>query len=80
MDAIQKHGEALFDQKISVMGTPLYSDVRLQAEAGIPGVIYCAGPRTGRESHAKQADERLALKDLHGATRVIAGTLKDLLA
>lgn len=80
VDAIQKHGEALFGQKIPVMGTPLYTDVRLYAETGIPGVIYGAGPRTVRESHAKQADERLALEDLHRATHVIVRTLKDLLA
>ncbi|AYQ26789.1 MULTISPECIES: ArgE/DapE family deacylase [unclassified Polaromonas] len=80
VDAIQKHGEALFGQKIPAMGTPLYTDVRLYAEAGIPGVIYGAGPRTVLESHAKRADERLNLEDLRRATKVIARTLRDLLA
>ncbi|SFU83352.1 acetylornithine deacetylase or succinyl-diaminopimelate desuccinylase [Polaromonas sp. YR568] len=80
VDAIQKHGEALFGQKIPAMGTPLYTDVRLYAEAGIPGVIYGAGPRTVLESHAKRADERLDLEDLRRATKVIARTLRDLLA
>ncbi len=79
VDAIQKHGEAVLGQKIPAMGTPLYTDVRLYAEAGIPGVIYGAGPRTVLESNAKRADERLALSDLRGATKVIARTLKDLL-
>jgi acetylornithine deacetylase/succinyl-diaminopimelate desuccinylase family protein len=80
VDAIQKHGEALFGQAIPAMGTPLYTDVRLYAEAGIPGVIYGAGPRTVLESHAKRADERLDLEDLRRATKVIARTLRDLLA
>ncbi|HEY3048733.1 MAG TPA: ArgE/DapE family deacylase [Polaromonas sp.] len=80
VDAIQKHGEALFGQKIPAMGTPLYTDVRLYAEAGIPGVIYGAGPRTVLESHAKRADERLDLEDLRRATKVIARTLRDLLS
>jgi len=79
VDAIQKHGEIIFGEKISATGTPLYTDVRLYAEAGIPGVIYGAGPRTVLESHAKRADERLALIDLRGATKVIARTLLDLL-
>lgn len=79
VDAIQKHGETLFGQKIPAMGTPLYTDVRLYAEAGIPGVIYGAGPRTVLESHAKRADERLELEDLRRATKVIARTLRDLL-
>ena len=79
VEAIQKHGEIVFGQGIPAMGTPLYTDVRLYAEHGIPGVIYGAGPRTVLESNAKRADERLALSDLHGATRVVARTLLDLL-
>ena len=79
-DAIQKHGAALFGQPIPAIGTPLYTDVRLYAEAGIPGVIYGAGPRTVFESHAKRNDERLDLEDLRRATKVIARTLSDLLA
>jgi len=80
VDAIQKHGQQLFGQPIAAMGTPLYTDVRLYAEAGIPGVIYGAGPRTVLESHAKRADERLLLEDLRRATKVVARTLRDLLA
>jgi succinyl-diaminopimelate desuccinylase len=78
VDAIQKHGEAVFGEKIPALGTPLYTDVRLFCEAGIPGVIYGAGPRTVLESHAKCADERLALEDLRRATKVIARSLFDL--
>ncbi|NDB00266.1 MAG: hypothetical protein EBY25_04790, partial [Betaproteobacteria bacterium] len=52
---------------------------RLFCEAGIPGVIYGAGPRTVLESRAKQADERLDLADLRRATKVIARSLADLL-
>jgi acetylornithine deacetylase/succinyl-diaminopimelate desuccinylase family protein len=77
--AIQKHGEALFGEPIPAMGTPLYTDVRLYAEAGVPGVIYGAGPRTVLESHAKRNDERVVLEDLRRATKVIARTLADLL-
>lgn len=79
VDAIQKHGEAIFGEPIPAMGTPLYTDVRLYGEAGIPGVIYGAGPRTVLESHAKRADERLVLEDLRRATKVVARTLADLL-
>lgn len=79
VQAIQQHGEAVFGQPIPAMGTPLYTDVRLYAEAGIPGVIYGAGPRTVLESHAKRSDERIDLEDLRRATKVIARTLADLL-
>jgi acetylornithine deacetylase/succinyl-diaminopimelate desuccinylase family protein len=80
VDAIQKHGQAIFGEPIPAMGTPLYTDVRLYGEAGIPGVIYGAGPRTVLESHAKRNDERLQLEDLRRATKVVARTLRDLLA
>jgi acetylornithine deacetylase/succinyl-diaminopimelate desuccinylase family protein len=80
VDAIQKHGGEVFGEAIPALGTPLYTDVRLFCEAGIPGVIYGAGPRTVLESHAKRADERLDLEDLRRATKVIARSLKDLLA
>jgi acetylornithine deacetylase/succinyl-diaminopimelate desuccinylase-like protein len=80
VEAIQKHGEQLFGEPIPAMGTPLYTDVRLYGERGIPGVIYGAGPRTVLESHAKRADERLDLEDLRRATKVVARTLFDLLS
>ncbi len=79
VQAIQKHGEVQFGEPIPAVGTPLYTDVRLYVEHGIPGVIYGAGPRTVLESHAKRADERLDLQDLRRATKVIARTLADLL-
>jgi len=79
MQAIQKHGRELFGEPIPAVGTPLYTDVRLYVERGIPGVIYGAGPRTVRESNAKRADEHLALEDLRRATKVVARTLLDLL-
>ncbi len=79
VQAIQKHGGDIFGEPIPAMGTPLYTDVRLYVEKGIPGVIYGAGPRTVLESHAKRADERLNLEDLRKATKVISRTLLDLL-
>ena len=78
VQAIQQHGQALFGEPIPAVGTPLYTDVRLYVERGIPGVIYGAGPRTVRESHAKRADERIDLEDLRRATKVIARMLSDL--
>jgi succinyl-diaminopimelate desuccinylase len=80
VEAIQKHGQAVLGEPIPAKGTPLYTDVRLYAKAGVPGVIYGAGPRTVLESHAKRADERVDLEDLRRATKVIARSLRDLLA
>ena len=78
--AIQKHAQVVFGQPIPTSGTPLYTDVRLYGEYGVPAVIYGAGPRTVLESNAKRADEHLVLSDLLGATKVVARTLLELLA
>ena len=80
VSALQRHAQALFGEPIPVSGTPLYTDVRLYGELGIPVAIYGAGPRTVLESNAKRADEHLVLEDLRRATKVIARTLNDLLA
>lgn len=79
VDALCKHGTEVFGEPIPAVGTPLYTDVRLYVEKGIPGVIYGAGPRTVAESNAKRADERIDLEDLRRATKVVARTLLDLL-
>jgi len=79
VDALQRHGEAVFGEKIPTSGTPLYTDVRLYCEQGIPAAIYGAGPRTVFESNAKRSDEHLVLEDLRRATKVVARTLFDLL-
>ena len=80
VSALQKHGSEVFGEPIPALGTPLYTDVRLYVERGIPGVIYGAGPRTVLESHAKRADEHIVLEDLRKATKVVARSLSDLLA
>jgi succinyl-diaminopimelate desuccinylase len=80
VEALQRHGAIVFGEPIPTSGTPLYTDVRLYGEAGVPAAIYGAGPRTVFESNAKRADEHLVLDDLRGATRVVARTLLDLLS
>jgi len=79
VQAIQRHGQAVFGEPIPTSGTPLYTDVRLFGARGIPAVIYGAGPRTVLESNAKRADEHLVLEDLRKATKVVARTLFDIL-
>ena len=79
VQALQKHAQEVFGEPVPAVGTPLYTDVRLYGEQGIPGVIYGAGPRTVRESNAKRADEHIVLADLQRATCVLARTLSDLL-
>jgi len=79
VQALQRHGEEVLGEPIPTSGTPLYTDVRLFAAAGIPAAIYGAGPRTVFESNAKRADEHLVLDDLRRATKVVARTLLEML-
>jgi succinyl-diaminopimelate desuccinylase len=79
VQALQRHGLAVFGEPIPTSGTPLYTDVRLYGAHGVAAVIYGAGPRTVLESNAKRADEHLDLEDLRRATKVVARTLFDLL-
>ncbi|MFD2367392.1 ArgE/DapE family deacylase [Pseudoduganella sp. GCM10020061] len=76
---LQQNGRDVIGEEITAQGTPLYADARLYGEAGIPAVLYGAGPRTVPESNAKKADEKLALEDLRKATKVVALTLYDFL-
>ena len=67
-------------EETPIHGVPLYTDARHYAAAGIPTVIYGAGPRTISEANAHRADERLRLDDLRKATKVVALSLLELLA
>ena len=58
---------------------PLYTDARHYSAAGIPTVLYGAGPRTLEEANGHRADEKLKLDDLYAATEVVALCLADLL-
>jgi acetylornithine deacetylase/succinyl-diaminopimelate desuccinylase family protein len=78
--ALQQHAKEEFGEAIPACGTPLYADARLYCEAGIPVVLYGAGPRTVEESRAKQPDERLELEDLRRATKVIARSCLDMMS
>jgi acetylornithine deacetylase/succinyl-diaminopimelate desuccinylase-like protein len=67
------------DEPLAVTASPLYTDARLYGEAGVPTVLYGAGPRSILEANAKRADENLVLDDLQRATRVVARALSTLL-
>ena len=64
---------------VPAVGTPLYTDVRLYVERGIPGVIYGAGPRTVLESRQTRRRTAAAGRPAPGH-KVIARALRDLLA
>ncbi|HVZ14462.1 MAG TPA: M20/M25/M40 family metallo-hydrolase [Bauldia sp.] len=77
--AIQRHAQEVLGVAVEPTGVPLYTDARHYAAAGVPTVLYGAGPRSILEANAHGADEHLQLSDLRAATEVIAFTLADLL-
>ena len=77
--AIAANAERVLGEKIAPQGVPLYTDARHYSAAGIPTVLYGAGPRSMLEANAHRADERVKLDDLFKATEVMAGALADLL-
>ncbi|WP_238123734.1 MULTISPECIES: M20/M25/M40 family metallo-hydrolase [unclassified Xanthobacter] len=77
---ICRHATAVMGEEVGSTGVPLYTDARLYAEAGVPVVLYGAGPHTIQEANGHRADEKLTLSDLDKATLVMALTLKDLLS
>ncbi len=80
VEALQRHGRTVVGEELATHGVPIYTDARLYTSAGVPAVLYGAGPRTLAEANGHRADERLVLDDLHKATEVVALALADLLA
>jgi succinyl-diaminopimelate desuccinylase len=69
----------IMGEPVPALGVPLYTDARHYAAAGVPIVLYGAGPHSIEEANAHRADERLPLADLYQATEVIALALAALL-
>lgn len=77
--ALQKHAAAELGVEITTTGVPLYTDARHYSAAGIPVVLYGAGPRSILDANAHNADENLRLNDLRAATKIVAYAVADLL-
>ena len=80
VDAIGRRAEEVLGLPVLPTGVPLYTDARHYSAAGIPTVLYGAGPRSILEANAHGADEHLKLSDLRAATEIVALSLADLLA
>ncbi len=77
---LQRHAQAITGEAIPANGVPIYTDARLYSAAGVPTVLYGAGPHSLLEANGHRADENLVLEDLLKATKVVALTLADLLS
>jgi acetylornithine deacetylase/succinyl-diaminopimelate desuccinylase family protein len=79
-EPLSANAAEVFGVPVETHGIPLYTDARHYSAAGVPTVLYGAGPRNLLEANAHRADERLRLDDLKKATKVVAFTLYDLLS
>ena len=80
VEAIRAPAEAVLGAPVPATGVPLYTDARHYAAAGIPIVLYGAGPRTLADGNVNAIDEHIRLDDLRAATKIIAEALQTLLA
>ena len=77
---LERHAARVLRTPIEVKGVPLYTDARHYSVRGIPTVLFGAGPRSILDANAHAANEHIRLSDLKSATRIVAATLRDLLA
>lgn len=80
VEPLTRYGRQELKTKIDVKGVPLYTDARHYSAAGIPTVLYGAGPRTILDANAHAADEHIKLSDLKSATKIVEATLRELLS
>ena len=75
-----REASAVMGEVVPTNGVPLYADARLYVEAGVPTIMYGAGPRSLLEANGHRADERVPLDTLPLASKVVANALIELLA
>lgn len=71
---------AVMGQPVTPIGVPLYTDARLYSEAGIPTVMFGAGPVDLLAANGHRADERVPLDELRKATYAVTNTLLELMS
>ncbi|WP_447553937.1 ArgE/DapE family deacylase [Vreelandella sp. EE22] len=71
--------QTVLKESIGTGALPLYTDARLYSEAGIPTVMYGAGPKDPLEANGHRADERVPVARLPEAALVTALSIQTLL-
>jgi acetylornithine deacetylase/succinyl-diaminopimelate desuccinylase-like protein len=79
VEVIRRNARDVLGETIEAHGVPIYTDARHYSAAGIPTVLYGAGPRTFLEANGHRADEKLNLGDLTKATEIVARSMLGLL-
>ncbi|MEZ5836618.1 MAG: M20/M25/M40 family metallo-hydrolase [Geminicoccaceae bacterium] len=77
---VADHASRIIGEPIGEVALPLFTDARHYSEAGIPTVMYGAGPKSLLDANGHRADERVPLETLATASKIIACTAAELLA
>jgi succinyl-diaminopimelate desuccinylase len=77
---VAENASRFLGEQVAQTAVPLYADARHYAEAGVPTVMYGAGPRSLAEANAHRADERLPLETLRVASKTLVASAAQLLA
>jgi acetylornithine deacetylase/succinyl-diaminopimelate desuccinylase-like protein len=80
VEIIRSNAKIVFGLDVPSQGMAIYTDARHYCAAGIPTVLYGAGPPTIAEAGVHKANEHLRLDDLLKATKVVALSLFELIA
>lgn len=79
-DIFATEAQKVLGEPVGKGAMPLYTDARHYSEAGIPTIMYGAGPRDPLDANGHRADERVPVKLLTEASLVIASGLQKLLS
>jgi len=79
IEAFQSNAPEVMGIQLDIEGTPMDTDGRHYANAGIPTVLYGVGPKNPGDANVGGPDEVLSLDDLRRSTELLALTLSDLL-
>jgi len=76
---IQSSAHEVLGSEIPLSGVPIFSDARWFGNAGIPTVMFGAGPADLTEARGHAADENVRIDDVIAASHILAESLVSLL-
>jgi len=77
---IQSEASRVLGSEIPLRGVPIFSDARWFGNAGIPTVMFGAGPANLAEARGHAPDENVSVDDVIAASHILAEALVSLLS
>ena len=77
---VKREAERFLGRPVPLRGAPIFTDARWFGNAGIPTIMFGAGPADLTEARGHAADENVRIDDLLAASHIMADSLVSLLA